>query len=133
MAHFARLNDDNEVLYVVVVNNDILLHENNEEQESMGVQFLRDLYKEQASIWKQTSYNTRENTHTEGGTPFRKNFACEGFVYDEELDAFIPPKVFGSWVLNTDKCVWEPPVPRPTEHPPSAYMWNESTVSWDLT
>ena len=37
-----------------------------------------------------------------------------GHFYDEELNAFIPPKPYASWILNEETWQWESPVPRPT-------------------
>lgn len=37
-----------------------------------------------------------------------------GHFYDEELNAFIPPKPYESWILNEETLQWESPVPRPT-------------------
>jgi hypothetical protein len=76
--------------------------------------------------WVQTSYNTYAGVHTSGGTPLRKNYAGIGFTYDEELDAFIPPKPFNSWILNEETCLWEPPVQRPD----GRYLWNEQEQNW---
>lgn len=78
--------------------------------------------------WIQTSYNTMGGQHPEG-RPLRKNYAGIGFTYDKERDAFIPPKVYASWVLNEDTCLWQAPVPRPDDGKP--YVWNEETTSWD--
>lgn len=78
--------------------------------------------------WIQTSYNTRGGVHTNGGTPLRKNYAGIGYSYDATLDAFIPPQEYPSWTLNTETCLWEPPVPMPTEGGP--YRWDEATTSW---
>lgn len=69
--------------------------------------------------WIKTSYNGN----------IRKNFAGVGFTYSEELDAFIPPKPYASWVLNEDVCVWEAPVAMPEGEIP--YVWNEETGSWE--
>ena len=55
MAHFARLIN-NVVVNVVVVNNNVLLDENGVEQEQKGIDFLRNIFKEPLSEWKQTSY-----------------------------------------------------------------------------
>jgi hypothetical protein len=77
--------------------------------------------------WLQTSYNTQAGVHLLGGIPFRKNFAGEGFTYDAERDAFIPPKVYNSWVLNEEKCIWEPPSNHPED---GRYEWNEETLTW---
>lgn len=88
--------------------------------------------------WIQTSYNTRGGVHynAETGEPsadqtkaLRKNYAGIGFTYDAQRDAFIPPKPYTSWLLNEDTCLWEPPMPYPSEGGP--YMWNDDTESWD--
>ena len=78
--------------------------------------------------WIQTSFNTRAGTHTLGGTPLRKNFAAIGGTYDATKDAFIPPKIFESWILDEDKCIWEPPTPEPNDG--KDYYWDESLRSW---
>lgn len=130
MAIFARLNDVGEVLQVDAVNNVVLLDSGGQESELIGIQFLRDLYKEQTSKWVQGSYNTYGGVHRLGGTPFRMNAPGEGFKYDAERDAFIPPKPFESWVLNESTCLWEAPVSQPTDPSPSAYVWDEATLSW---
>lgn len=58
------------------------------------------------SQWIQTSYNTYGNQHPEG-RPLRKNFAGIGFTYDPVLDAFIPPKPEGNYILNTETGLWD--------------------------
>jgi hypothetical protein len=78
--------------------------------------------------WIQTSYNTYGGQHTLGGTPLRKNYAGIGYSYNRELDAFIPPKPYASWILDTDTCLWNAPVAKPEGN----YTWNEDEQSWDL-
>lgn len=111
MAHFAKVLDG-VVVQVIVA-----------EQE-----FIDNLVDTSPGTWIQTSYNTRDGVHTDGGTPLRKNFAGVGFTYDSELDAFIPPKPYPSWTLDNTTCVWEPPVACPSE---GEYSWNEETQTWD--
>ena len=123
MAHFAKLGVGNTVLTVEVVHNDIAT------TEQAGADFLNNLYKTN-DIWKKTSYNTIGGVHLLGGTPFRKNYAGIGYKYNEERDAFIPPRPFNSWTLNEDTCHWEPPVAYPTDG--KTYTWNEDNQSWDL-
>ena len=113
MAHFAKLKVGNIVEKVAVVSNDIAT------TEQAGVEFLQNLYGDRA-VWKQTSYNNN----------IRKNFAGVGYTYDEDRDAFIPPKPFNSWMLNETTCIWEAPVAYPTDG--QEYKWNEETQSWDL-
>jgi hypothetical protein len=78
--------------------------------------------------WIQTSYNTRGGQHVLGGTPLRKNYAGIGYTYDRQLDAFVPPQPYPSWTLNTDTCLWESPVPYPTDG--DVYAWNETEQTW---
>ena len=68
--------------------------------------------------WIQTSYNGN----------IRKNYAGIGYRYDDELDAFIPPKPYNSWILNEDTCQYEAPVAYPADD--KYYTWNEDTTSW---
>jgi hypothetical protein len=79
------------------------------------------------SEWKQTSYNTHGGQHPEG-RPLRKNYAGVGFSYDEQRDAFIPPKPFASWLLNESTCLWDAPITIPTDE--KMYRWDEPTLSW---
>ena len=52
-----------------------------------------------------------------------------GSTYDEDRDAFIPPKAYASWVLNETTCQWEAPVAAPDTN--ERHDWNEATKSWD--
>lgn len=124
MSHFAKLDENNVVVFVTVGR-----------QEDDGLE--EELIARTGDVYRQTSYNTRGGVHynAETGEPsedqskaFRKNYAGIGFTYDEERDAFIPPQPFESWVLNEDTCLWDAPVPYPTDG--KIYVWDEATVSW---
>jgi hypothetical protein len=78
--------------------------------------------------WVQTSYNTHGGVHSEGNTPLRKNYAGLGYTYDTARDAFIAPQPYPSWVLNETSCIYEAPVPCPTDD--LMYSWDEDTTSW---
>ena len=125
MAHFAKLDNNNIVTLVVTVNNDIAT------DEAAGISFLKTLYKEPNSVWKQTSYNTVDGIHKLGGTPFRKNYAGIGYTYDEARNAFIPTKPYPSFTLNEDTCRWPAPIVKPDDG--KRYKWNEDNQSWDLS
>ena len=129
MASFAKLNLNNIVERVESVVNKVLEDSNGNEQESIGIDFLKKLYNEPNAIWKQTSYNTHGGIHDNNGTPFRKNHAGIGFTYDETRDAFIPPKPYNSWILNESTCLWEAPVPKPEGR---GYKWDEQEQVWIL-
>lgn len=115
MAHWAQIDENNIVTQVTVGNND---------EADEGYQWLIDNL---GGTWIQTSYNTKHNQHLSGGTPLRGNFAGVGYSYDQEKDAFIPPKPFDSWVLNEEIFDWEAPVPEPEE---GFWYWDEDSVSW---
>mgnify|MGYP003648215595 FL=1 len=115
MAHFAKLGIGNIVEQVVVVSNNELLVDGIE-TEFKGIEFLNNLFNDRA-VWKKTSYSNN----------IRKNFAGIGGAYDQQRDAFIPPKNFPSWVLDETTCRWEAPTPRPD----GDYIWNEETQAWD--
>ncbi len=115
MAHFAKLDKNNNVLAVHVVVNDVITV-NGIESEQAGIDFLTELHGH--SLWKQTSYN---------GT-MRKNYAGIGYSYGVVKDAFIPPRPYASWILNESTCKWEPPVAYPTDG--KYYEWFESNKQW---
>ena len=128
MASFAKIGLNGKVIEIQSVVNEVLHDANGVEQEINGIDFLTKLTG--WSIWKQTSYNTTGGEHTDGGTPLRKNHAGIGYTYDEDRDAFIPPKPFSSWILNETTCLWEAPVAYPTDG--QNYTWNETNQTWDL-
>ena len=113
MAHFAKLDENNNVVDVVVVKNDILWDENEVEQEQLGKDFLTNLFPD--TIWVQASYNGS----------FRKQYPVGGSTYDPVKDIFIYPKPFPSWRLNENND-WDAPIPKPT----GKYDWVESSQSW---
>ena len=110
MAHYARLNENNIVEQVVVIANEV------EPTEAAGIEYCKNLFK--GGTWKKTSYN---------GT-IRKNFASPGSTYDVIRDAFIPRKIYPSWVFVEATCTWTAPVAAPTEGGP--WIWDEITTSW---
>lgn len=116
MGHFAKVNKDNIVKEVIVAEW-AFLDEN--------PQLLQE-----GERWIRTSYNTYGGEHTLGNnTPLRKNYAGIGFTYDEQRNAFIPPKPYDSWLLNEDTCLWEAPVPYPQDSN-EMLVWDEGTLNW---
>ena len=76
---------------------------------------------------KRTSYNTQGGVHKLGGTPFRKNYAGVGYIYDPVRDAFYVEQPYASWTLDESTCYWQPPTPRPEE---GVWYWKEDTTEW---
>lgn len=116
MAHFARLDENNIVTSVIVVDNKDTADASGVEKEYIGAAFCERLF---GGAWKQTSYNAN----------FRKNYAGIGYTYDADIDAFISPKPYASWVLDTNTAQWNAPVPMPTDG--AMYFWNEENQTWE--
>ena len=127
MATFAKIGLNGKVIEVQSVTNEVLHDSNGIEQEAIGIDFLTKLTG--WAIWKQTSYNTHGGIHSNGGTPLRKNHAGIGYTYDEDRNAFIPPKPFPSFILEENSCLWNAPVNYPTDG--KHYFWNESILNWE--
>ena len=80
---------------------------------------------EEAAVHEGTWIETWQGV---GGTSlYRKNMASRGYVYDKERDAFYPPKPWDSWHLDEETCLWEPPIPHPTD---KNVTWDESIKNW---
>ena len=119
MAHYAFLN--NNIVTEVIVGKD-------EGEDNTDWEVHYGNFRNQ--VCKRTSYNTSGGIHSSGGIPYRKNYAGIGYIYDEQRDAFIPQKPYASFILNEDTCLWEPPVPYPTDG--EQYTWNEEDLQWSL-
>ena len=103
-------------------------------------EFFNNFVDDSPGKWIQTSYNTRGGVHYEpnSNTPssdqskaLRKNYAAVGYTYDKTRNAFIPPQQFPSWTLNETTCLWDPPMPQPSDG--KAYLWDESLYQSDNT
>lgn len=127
MAHFAKLNkiNDDYIVALVTVGRD---EDDGKEDE---------LTARTGDVYKQTSYNTRGGVHYDAATgepssdqsrALRKNYAGIGYTYDATQDAFIPPKPYASWVLNTTTFNWDPPIPYPTNG--KLFRWDEASGAW---
>lgn len=112
MAHFAKLDDNNNVLAVHVVRNDVITIDG-VESEQAGIDFLTGLYGH--ALWKQTSYNAN----------MRGVYAGVGFVYNPDEDIFIEPQPYPSWIRSGS--FWDAPIPKPEGE---FWAWDENTASW---
>lgn len=121
MAHFAKV-DQGKVINVIVAE----------------PEFFDTFVDNSPGEWIQTSYNTIGGVHygqdgqPDGGVPLRKNYAGIGFSYDQSKDAFIPPQPYPSWVLDETTCLWNPPIPFPSDFPEVEYNWDETNQVWVL-
>jgi hypothetical protein len=113
MAHYAFL-DENNIVTEVITGRD-------EWEEVDGISDWEQAYSElRGQVCKRTSYNGN----------IRYNYAGIGYTYDPIDDAFIAPRPFDSWVLNSQKR-WEAPIPYPNDN--KRYGWNEELGEWHET
>jgi len=104
MAHWAEVDENNLVVRVVVGSND---------DPDEGHQWIVENL---GGTWLKTSYNGS----------IRGRFAGVGYIYDQGLDEFLPPKPLESWVWDSEQG-WIPPIAKPTN---GFYNWDESAVAW---
>ena len=114
MAHYAKIDENNVVTQVIVVDNKDTADAFGVEKEYIGAAFCERLL---GGTWKQTSYNGN----------MRKNYAGIGYTYRADIDAFVPPKPFASWLLNAN-AQWEAPVAMPQDG--KMYSWDEAAQAW---
>jgi hypothetical protein len=69
--------------------------------------------------WVQTYTNAEESA--------RKGYAGIGYSWREDLNAFVPPKPHGSWHLDSETSLWEPPVAKPSS---GFHEWDEENLEW---
>jgi len=124
MAHFAELNNSNEVLQVVVISNEDV----NDHGGDLSVEaenFVKTIvpFNPTGVAWKQTSYNNS----------FRKQYAGIGYSYDSSKDKFILPQPYPSWSLDSNDD-WQAPVAVPSQTEINSlkiYLsWDEPNLRW---
>jgi hypothetical protein len=109
MAHYAFLDANNIVTEVIVGIDETELIDGLTPEQWYGD------FRGQKCV--RTSYNNN----------IRFRYAGVGYIYDENLDAFITSQPFPSWIFNEQTTGWEPPVPMP---PLGLYSWNEENQNW---
>tara|TARA_Y100001951_G_C11249389_1_gene245407 strand:+ start:529 stop:912 length:384 start_codon:yes stop_codon:yes gene_type:complete len=116
MAHFAQIGLNNKVISVTSINNNVITDTAGIEREDLGTDYLANLTG--WAVWKRTWKDGSQ----------RKRFAGKGYTYDEDNDAFLLPKPFPSWILNTETFIWEAPIDYPTDG--EYYVWNDAGGNW---
>ena len=137
MAHFAKLDGNNQVIDIILINNKHMLTEGGIERETIGLAYIEEQYG--VGNWKQCSCKTSVGVHRGGRTPLRANYPGIGSLYNPTHDIFHEPlykdkdgDVRTSWTLNTTKGIWEPPIACPGV-PDAEYKWDESLYQSDNT
>jgi hypothetical protein len=124
MAHFAEIDNNIVQRVIVVANEECIDPISGHEDEILGIAFCKKIF---GGNWVQTSYNKN----------FRNKFAGVGDKYDKDLDVFISPQPFSSWILNTESFEWEAPISKPSQKEiedkikESKFLqWDEESGSW---
>lgn len=120
MAHFAEIGNNDVVVRVVVTDND----------DPNGDEGYQWLVNSLGGRWVKCSYNTYKGVHTLGGTPLRWTYPGPGSVYIEDLDIFIDPSPYPSWIVDKENKSWKAPKPKPDS---GLWYWSESTLDWKET
>jgi len=121
MAHFAKLDANNVVTYVITFSND----EVNSNGGDLAVQAENFVKARHEGTWKQTSYNNN----------FRKQYAGKGYTFDSAKDKFISPQPFSSWALDENDD-WQAPITEPNtkafdeDTEIFRQKWKEETQDW---
>ena len=58
----------------------------------------------------------------------RKNYAGIGYEYHKDIDAFVAPKQFSSWVLDKNDGEYKAPKAPPNDG--KRHLWNEDRQDW---
>ena len=119
MAHYARVNNENIITFITPIPNEMITDINGVEHEDWAFKHLYETIPDSlGDRWVQTSYNNN----------FRVRYVGLGYSWNQELNAFIPPKPYESWSLNEETCLWEAPVAYPTDG--EVYDWDEDLGDW---
>ena len=125
MAHFSKIDENNNVVGVYVV------HDNEAPNEATGITFCQNTIG--PGTYLQTSYNTEANQHTLGGTPFRGNYGGLSAKWLPDESVFQPPQEFPSWTWDSSNAKWIAPIARPTQdaNPGTFWDWDEDVYNAD--
>jgi hypothetical protein len=124
MAHFAELNNSNEVLQVIVISNTDV-DANGGDESAQAETFVATIvpYNPTGVAWKQTSYNNN----------FRKQYAGVGYFYNPSLDMFVVAQPYPSWSLDSNGD-WLAPVTYPSVTEIGDLIvfpiWDEPNLQW---
>jgi hypothetical protein len=117
MAHYAFLDSNNVVTEVIPGKN----------EGDDGIDWEVWYGEFRGQVCKRTSFNTVGNVHLNGGIPFRGNCAGIGYTYRPDIDAFVPPQPYPSWILDAN-VIWQAPTDMPIDE--KIYSWNEESQTW---
>jgi hypothetical protein len=113
MAHYAFLDESNIVTEVIV-----------------GIDETELIEGKDPEVWY-AEFRGQRCVRTSYNASIRKNYAGIGYSYSDDLDAFIAPQPFASWLLDEDTAQWVAPVAYPADG--LIYSWNEEALDWEPT
>lgn len=117
MHYFAKF-ENNLIIEIINVSDESCENTSFPQSEPIGQNYLANLGLD--GVWLETSLTGE----------FRQRYAFITGSYNAELDAFINPQPYPSWLLD-ETGNWIPPVPYPSDVPPGdVYVWDEQTQTW---
>lgn len=114
MAHFAKLDENLNVIGMVWVEDDVCTVDG-KFSEQKGIEFLTNHDLENHKFW---AWGCKNGT-------FRANPIEKGGYFDNGNQVFVGKKIFPSWILDKN-FHWTPPITKPDGN----YVWNETKQSW---
>lgn len=117
MAFFCKIDENNIVKNIEVVDNSIAT------TEEAGIAFLKELHGQQFNYKQMGSA-----PFTSNGVEITRNYGGINFTYDENLDLFLEPKPFNSWILDESTGKYHAPVEYPDDG--KHYVWDETNTTW---
>lgn len=125
------MSEQTTASYAILDENNIVIEIfKGREENSDGIDWEEFYSNEVGKTVKRYSINTKGNVHINGKTPFRKNCAHIGGLYDPEMDAFYveKPEKNPSYVFDTESATWIPPIEKPNDT--DRWLWSECQTEW---
>ena len=119
MKHFAKI-ENNIISQIIAIEDSDCGELDFPNSETVGKQYIENIGL--TGDWFETSITSS----------FRQRYAWIGGSYNSELNCFVNPQPYQSWIMN-NVGEWNAPVPYPTdagEH--DVYAWNEENLTWEF-
>lgn len=117
MPHYSKIDKNNIVIDVKKMTEDE--HKNLEDKEK----------------WLKTCYNCYggeyypyDKSLTDDTDAYRKNYGGIGYTYYKEIDAFVSPPLYPSWLIDKKTALWVAPIKKPDDN--KTYLWDEKNKKW---
>jgi hypothetical protein len=119
--YFAQINQSNTVVKIITVDSQPI-EAHGGDKSVAAENWMKKVFKiPEGHKWVQTSKDSKSN--------FRKKPAGIGYRYDSNLDIFITPQPYDSWIFTSNND-WEAPIPYPSITEGYVISWDETNQQW---